>query len=84
MVRIAVCIIRYGIGRVIDSKPSTCTLRGKPTPDGTAGILFRSTGQCGETELTATLHNAGFVQVRWLMPADSSFYQPIILGRYGD
>lgn len=30
-------------------------------------------------ELTAILHEAGFVDVRWLMPADSGFYQPLVL-----
>jgi glycine/sarcosine N-methyltransferase len=32
-------------------------------------------------ELTAVLHHAGFIEVRWLMPADSGFYQPIVLAR---
>jgi SAM-dependent methyltransferase len=30
-------------------------------------------------ELTAVLHEAGFDNVRWLMPADSGFYQPLVL-----
>jgi glycine/sarcosine N-methyltransferase len=30
-------------------------------------------------ELTAVLHQAGFVELRWLMPADSGFYQPLVL-----
>src|SRR5438309_10781249 len=33
-------------------------------------------------ELTAILHEAGFVEVRWLMPADSGFYQPLVLARH--
>ena len=32
-------------------------------------------------ELTTILQRAGFSEVRWLMPAESGFYQPIILGR---
>jgi hypothetical protein len=32
-------------------------------------------------ELTAVLHQAGFVDLRWLMPADSGFYQPLVLAR---
>jgi SAM-dependent methyltransferase len=32
-------------------------------------------------ELTAVLHQAGFVELRWLMPADSGFYQPLVLAR---
>jgi SAM-dependent methyltransferase len=32
-------------------------------------------------ELTALMHQAGLVEVRWLMPADSGFYQPLVLGR---
>jgi 2-polyprenyl-3-methyl-5-hydroxy-6-metoxy-1,4-benzoquinol methylase len=36
-------------------------------------------------ELTAMMRKAGFVQVRWLMPADGRFYQPIILaGMWND
>jgi glycine/sarcosine N-methyltransferase len=34
-------------------------------------------------ELTALLRQAGFVEVRWLMPADSGFYQPLLLARHG-
>ena len=30
-------------------------------------------------ELTAILVSAGFVDVRWLMPAESDFYQPVVL-----
>jgi glycine/sarcosine N-methyltransferase len=33
-------------------------------------------------ELTAILHQAGFVELRWLMPADSGFYQPLVLAHY--
>ena len=33
-------------------------------------------------ELTAMLHQAGFVELRWLMPADSGFYQPLVLAHY--
>jgi len=33
-------------------------------------------------ELTAILQQAGFVDVRWLMPAESGFYQPLVLARY--
>jgi glycine/sarcosine N-methyltransferase len=32
-------------------------------------------------ELTEALRQAGFVEVRWLMPADSGFYQPLVLAR---
>lgn len=31
-------------------------------------------------ELTAHLREAGFAGVRWLMPADSGFYQPLVKG----
>ena len=34
-------------------------------------------------ELMSLLHQAGFDEVRWLMPGDSGFYQPLVLGRYG-
>ena len=30
-------------------------------------------------ELMAILEAAGFLKVRWLMPGDSGFYQPIVL-----
>jgi len=30
-------------------------------------------------ELTALLSHAGFVDVRWLMPEESGFYQPLVL-----
>jgi glycine/sarcosine N-methyltransferase len=30
-------------------------------------------------ELEAVLHQAGFINTRWLLPAESGFYQPIIL-----
>jgi glycine/sarcosine N-methyltransferase len=33
-------------------------------------------------ELTAILLQAGFVELSWLMPADSGFYQPLVLARY--
>jgi glycine/sarcosine N-methyltransferase len=32
-------------------------------------------------ELTTLLSQAGFVDVRWLMPAESGFYQPLVLAR---
>ncbi len=32
-------------------------------------------------ELTAALHEAGFVEVQWLMPETSGFYQPIVTAR---
>ncbi len=32
-------------------------------------------------ELTAILHQAGLIELRWLMPADSGFYQPLVLAR---
>jgi hypothetical protein len=32
-------------------------------------------------EITAVLHQAGLVELRWLMPADSGFYQPLVLAR---
>ena len=30
-------------------------------------------------ELSSALHDAGFGAVRWLMPAESGFYQPLVL-----
>jgi SAM-dependent methyltransferase len=33
-------------------------------------------------ELTRILHQAGFVELSWLMPVDSGFYQPLVLARY--
>jgi 2-polyprenyl-3-methyl-5-hydroxy-6-metoxy-1,4-benzoquinol methylase len=33
-------------------------------------------------ELAAVLGQAGFVRLRWLMPAESGFYQPLVLARY--
>ncbi len=32
-------------------------------------------------ELSALLESAGFVDVRWLMPGDSGYYQPIVVAR---
>jgi len=34
-------------------------------------------------ELTGILEGAGFVKVRWLMPAESGFYQPLVLAAAG-
>jgi len=34
-------------------------------------------------ELTALPRQVGFVEVRWLMPADSGFYQPLLLAHLG-
>jgi glycine/sarcosine N-methyltransferase len=34
-------------------------------------------------ELAGILERAGFVNVRWLLPAESGFYQPIVLGVAG-
>ena len=31
------------------------------------------------SELTAALENAGFAEVRWLMPKESGFYQPVVM-----
>ena len=33
------------------------------------------------SELTAALHNAGLEPVRWLMPNESGFYQPIVIAK---
>ena len=33
-------------------------------------------------ELTEILRQAGFTNIRWLMPADSGFYQPLVLATY--
>lgn len=33
-------------------------------------------------ELTSMLESAGFEEIRWLMPAESGFYQPIVLARW--
>lgn len=33
-------------------------------------------------ELTAILHQTGFVEVSWLTPSESGFYQPLVLARY--
>jgi SAM-dependent methyltransferase len=33
-------------------------------------------------ELTTVLESAGFEEVRWLTPAESGFYQPIVLARW--
>lgn len=33
------------------------------------------------SELTATLRSAGFMDVEWLMPASTGYYQPIVVGR---
>jgi glycine/sarcosine N-methyltransferase len=34
-------------------------------------------------ELAGIFEGAGFVDVRWLMPAESGFYQPLVLARWG-
>lgn len=42
---------------------------------------FASEYRCAlRSELTATLENAGLAEVRWLMPEESGFYQPIVMG----
>ena len=33
-------------------------------------------------ELTAALQSAGFEKVRWLMPVESGYYQPLVLARW--
>lgn len=33
-------------------------------------------------ELTSVLESAGFEEIRWLMPTESGFYQPIVLARW--
>jgi glycine/sarcosine N-methyltransferase len=33
-------------------------------------------------ELSTVLESAGFEEIRWLMPAESGFYQPIVLARW--
>ena len=33
-------------------------------------------------ELTTALQNAGFRKIQWLMPAESGFYQPLVLARW--
>jgi SAM-dependent methyltransferase len=35
-------------------------------------------------ELSALAEKAGLVELRWLMPADSGFYQPLLLARKGN
>ena len=32
-------------------------------------------------ELTMALRDSGFGQVRWLMPQESGFYQPVVIAR---
>jgi hypothetical protein len=32
-------------------------------------------------EVSAVLRSSGFLEERWLMPAESGFYQPLILAR---
>jgi hypothetical protein len=32
-------------------------------------------------ELSEILENAGFTQINWLMPEESGYYQPIVIGR---
>jgi hypothetical protein len=34
------------------------------------------------SELSKVLQSAGFQDVRWLMPAESGFYQPLVLARW--
>lgn len=36
------------------------------------------------SELSEVLRQAGFVNVRWLMPSDSGFYQPMFIAKRGD
>jgi glycine/sarcosine N-methyltransferase len=35
-------------------------------------------------ELTKVLENVGFLNVRWLLPAESGFYQPVVLAKAGN
>jgi hypothetical protein len=34
------------------------------------------------SELSDALQSAGFQEVQWLMPAESGFYQPLVLARW--
>ncbi|MFZ0591634.1 MAG: class I SAM-dependent methyltransferase [Bryobacteraceae bacterium] len=35
------------------------------------------------SELTSAIENAGFIDQRWLLPAETGFYQPIVIARAG-
>jgi hypothetical protein len=52
-----------------------------------AGSRWRTTHQSARyravlrDELSAILYQAGFSEIRWLMPDESGYYQPIVLAR---
>jgi glycine/sarcosine N-methyltransferase len=50
------------------------------TANGWESLHFVSDYYCIRREqLSAILHGAGFEQVEWIMPAESGFYQPIVI-----
>lgn len=54
----------------------------RQTASGWEPLHFVSEYHCILREhLSTTLHRAGFTNVEWIMPSESGFYQPIVLGR---
>ena len=57
----------------------------RQTTSGWEPLHFVSKYHCILREqLSAVLHRAGFTDIEWLMPSDSGFYQPIVLGQLAD
>ena len=56
----------------------------RQTPDGWESLHFASTYRAIlRDELTSVLEGAGFIHVRWMVPAESGFYQPLVLAEAG-
>jgi SAM-dependent methyltransferase len=52
-------------------------------PEWTATVRSTTYRALRRAELTAALTAGGFRDVRWLMPAESGYYQPVVLARVG-
>jgi hypothetical protein len=47
----------------------------------TAAVRSTTYRALRRAELTAALHAGGFTGVAWLMPAESGYYQPVVVAR---
>lgn len=82
MAHIDASITRFGIGPAIGSTPSNLYITQETDAGWTCRHFVSVYRALLREELTAMLHQAGFVELRWLMPADSGFYQPLVLAHY--
>lgn len=74
-----------GTGWMSADTSSTCTSRAKlPQVDWQTHHGVSAYRAVLRDELTGILERAGFVTVRWLLPGESGFYQPLALGVAGN